>query len=44
VAARFRIAATSYAIGNALGFTIVSFCLVPLTDYFGYYAPRDEWI
>ncbi len=38
MAARFRIAATSYAIGNALGFTIVSFCLVPLTDYFGYYA------
>jgi MFS family permease len=38
VAKRFRIAATSYAIGNALGFTIASFALAPLTDYFGYYA------
>lgn len=38
VVKRFIVGATTYGIGTAFGYTIVSFGLKPLTDYFGYYG------
>ena len=38
IAKRFTILATTFGIASALSYTMVSFSLIPLLKYFGYYA------